>query len=146
MPPLLAPTRHPHLNCGRSRCSTKSNIGSPSLHSSPVHHLLQRSPASTTQNLQNEIIYARICGLHVPVHFCTNSDAGDVPLRMQVTSGRWSGHAGVPFEKIVWTATVKIKNKGPSLCLSLHPPLLSSVTVGSCFCHLVHCFKHFFHV
>lgn len=107
MPPLLAPTRHPHLNCGRSRCSTKSDIGSPSLHSSPVHHLLQRSPASTAQYLQNEVVYAHICGLHVPVHFWTNSDAGDILLRMRVTSGRWSGHTGVSFEKTVLTATVK---------------------------------------
>lgn len=38
------------------------------------------------------------------------------------------------------------KNKGPSLCLSLYLPPLSSVTVGSCFCHLLYCFKHFFHV
>lgn len=59
IPPLQVPTLHPHihLHWSSNLCSKKSRIQlhSPSLHSSPTHHLLQHSPASTGQQLKGPV-------------------------------------------------------------------------------------------
>lgn len=53
---------------------------------------------STAQSLKNEIVYAHICGLQVPVNVCTQSAVCDVMfLCKQVTLGTWPFHTRVHF-------------------------------------------------